>query len=158
VNYTLEWRTNDKGFESVAITFIDEGSGGIRQSSGGNTRYGGGWTAERDSDYEMPQSIPQIRQQKKPFPRRPLAGNPRARPTGAASDVDGEEIEGEDVSEPEDENEELSSVSERVEDDGFAGGADSKDESLYEVAKDEESLSSDHKEESEELENSRDES
>ncbi|UCD87228.1 MAG: hypothetical protein JSV01_05560, partial [Desulfobacterales bacterium] len=70
VNYTLEWRTNDKGFESVAITFIDEGHGGFRQSSGGSTRYGGGRSAERDSDYEMPQPKPQIRYQNKLSPRR----------------------------------------------------------------------------------------
>jgi hypothetical protein len=152
VNYTLEWRTSDKGLESVAITFIDEGSGGFRQSSKGSTRYGGVWPVERNSDYEGPQFKPQMRQQKKNFPRRPLARNPEAMPTEAASNGDGEEIEAEDVSESEDVDEELSSISEPVESDGFADGAESKDESTDEVTEDEESPPSDHEEEPEELE------
>jgi hypothetical protein len=149
VNYTLEWRTNNKGLASVAITFMDEDTGGFRQSSGGSTRYGGGWSADRHSDDEIPQPQPQIRYQNKPAPRRPLAGNPRTTPTAEASEEDDEEIEAEDVSESEEGDEELSSVSERVEDGGFGGGVEPSHESLDEVAEDEESTPPDREEASE---------
>jgi hypothetical protein len=145
VNYTLEWRTNEEGFQSVAITFIDGGSGGFRQSSGD------GRTVERNSDYEVPQSKPQIRQQKTTSPMRPLAGNPKIRSTGTEPEVDDGEAESENLSEPED-DEDLSHVSEHGEYDESAGGAESEGEFLDEVVEDEEGLPSDHEEVPEELE------
>jgi len=151
-SYTLEWHSNEDGLESVTITFIGQGRGGSHQSSGGDTSPETEWTVERDSDYETPQSEPQVRRPRQPFRSRPPARTRSARPTENRSDPDDEEIADEDVSESGNEEEEPMTVPEPAEDDAFAGEAEPPDEAPNEAAEDEEIPATHHGEESGELE------